>query len=182
MNILDLIIGIILIIFAFFGLRRGLIIEAFYLASFIVGIYGAMYFSDIMADWMSGFVDGEGRQYLAVIAFVVTFVIFVVLIRLLGRLISQLFHAISLGFIDRVCGFLFGLIKGALITSIIIMILNVFHITNFISKDLRRGSVLYTYTESIARYLYKNHEVLAVNDKNICTDAFVIKKHNCVLI
>lgn len=175
MNILDLIIGIIFLIFAFFGLRRGLIIEAFYLASFIVGIYGAMYFSDIMANWMSGFVDGEGRQYLAVIAFIVTFVIFVVLIRLLGRLISQLFHTISLGLIDSVCGFLFGLMKGALITSIIIMILNVFHITNFISKDLRKGSILYTYTESIARYLYKNHEVLAVNDANTCSDAFTVK-------
>ena len=172
MNVLDLIIGIILILFAFAGLRKGLIIEAFYLASFIIGIYGAMYFSDIVADWMSGFVDGSGRQYLAVIAFVVTFVIFVILIRLLGRLISQLFHAINLGFIDKVGGFLFGLIKGALITSVIIVIMNVFHLTDFISKDLRSSSILYTYTESIARILYNNHEVLAVN---ICSDAFMAK-------
>ena len=57
MNVLDIIIGVILILFAFAGLRKGLIIEAFYLASFIVGIYGAMFFSDAVAAWMSGFVN-----------------------------------------------------------------------------------------------------------------------------
>lgn len=174
MNILDLIIGIILILFAIIGLKRGLIIEAFYLASFIIGIYGAMYLSDVVANWMFGFVDG-GKKYIAVIAFIVTFVIFVVLIRILAQLITKLFHAISLGFFNRVGGFFFGLLKGALITSVIILILNVFHITSLISKDLRRSSVLYTYTESIARILYKNHEVVAANDTNTCSDAFTTK-------
>lgn len=180
MNVLDLIIGIILILFAIVGLRKGLIIEAFYLASFIIGIYGAMYFSDIVADWMGGFVE-VGKEYLAVIAFIVTFIIFVVLIRFLGRLVSRLVDAISLGFFDKLGGFFFGVIKGALIVSIIIMIMNIFGITSLINKDLRRGSVLYTYTESIASMLYKNHEVvkgsMAENLNNdICHDAFVIKK------
>ena len=176
MNILDLIIGIILILFAITGLRKGLIIEAFYLASFIVGIYGAMYFSDIVADWMGGFVK-SGKEYLAVIAFIVTFVIFVVLIRFLGRLVSRLVDAISLGFFDKLGGFFFGIIKGALITSIIIMIMNIFQITSLIDKDLRRSSVLYTYTESIAKMLYSKHEVASsstteVIDNNTCTDVF----------
>ena len=109
MNVLDLVIGVILLIFAIAGLRKGLIIEAFYLASFIVGIYGAMYFSDVVADWMAGFVD-VGKEYLAVIAFIVTFILFVVLIRFLGRLVSGLVDAISLGFLDKIGGFFFGII------------------------------------------------------------------------
>ena len=180
MNVLDLIIGIILILFALAGLRKGLIIEPCYLASFIVGIYGAMYFSDMVADWMAGFVE-VAKEYLAVIAFIVTFIIFVVLIRFLGRLVSQLVHAISLGFLDKLGGLFFGVIKGALITSIIIMIMNIFGLTNLINKDLRNGSVLYTYTESLANMLYKNHEVvkgsIAENlNPNTCFDAFAAKK------
>lgn len=159
MNILDLIIGFILILFAIAGLRKGLIIEAFYLASFIVGIYGAMFFSDAVAGWMSGFIE-VGTEYLAIIAFIVTFVLFVVLIRLLGRLFSGLVEAISLGFVDKIGGFFFGALKGALITSIIIMIMNIFGLTAFIGKDVRNGSVLYKYTESIANTLYKNHDVV----------------------
>ena len=65
MNILDLIIGIILVLFAISGLRKGLIIEAFYLASFIVGVYGAMYFSDVVAEWMYTLID-KGAEYVSV--------------------------------------------------------------------------------------------------------------------
>ena len=176
MNVLDLIIGIILLLFAIAGLRKGLIIEAFYLASFIVGIYGAMYFSDVVADWMAGFVD-VGKEYLAVIAFIVTFILFVVLIRFLGRLVSGLVDAISLGFLDKIGGFFFGIIKGALLTSIIIMVMNIFGLSSLIRKDIRKGSILYTYTESLANKLYKNHEVIKGSmsenlNQNTCTDAF----------
>ena len=180
MNVLDLVIGIILLLFAFAGFRKGIVLEAFYLASFIVGIYGAMYFSDIVANWMSGFVE-VGKEYLAVIAFVVTFVLFVVLIRILGRLVSGLVSAISLGFIDKLGGLFFGIVKGALLTSIIIMIMNIFGITNLIRKDIRNGSKLYTYTESLANMLYKNHEVVKGSmsenlEQNTCTDAFAVEK------
>ena len=57
MNVLDIIIGIILLIFALAGLRKGIIVEAFYLASFVVGIYGAMFFSDAMSDWLSDLIN-----------------------------------------------------------------------------------------------------------------------------
>ena len=43
MNYLDIIIGIILLVFGFKGLRKGLIIEVVTLLAFGVGIYGATY-------------------------------------------------------------------------------------------------------------------------------------------
>lgn len=165
MNILDLIIGIILVLFAISGLRKGLIIEAFYLASFIVGVYGAMYFSDVVVEWMYTLID-KGAEYVSVVAFVLTFVIFVVVIRLLGRLISELVSAINLGFFDKLGGFLFGIMKGALIVSVVILVFNVFGITNLISKDLRNNSLLYGATEKIATMLYDNHKVLTENVSN----------------
>ena len=122
MNVLDLIIGVILLIFAIAGLRKGLIIEAFYLASFIVGIYGAMFFSDAVAVWMSDFVKADG-DIIAIIAFILTFIGVMVLVRFLGRMISNLVEAICLGLIDKIGGFIFGLFKGALIVSIFIMIM-----------------------------------------------------------
>lgn len=159
MNVLDLIIGIILILFAIVGLRKGLIIEAFYLASFIVGIFGAMYFSDWVASWLSGFVDAA-LDYLTVIAFIITFVIFVVLTRFLGRLVSDLVSSVHLGFFDKVGGFLFGILKGGLILSVIILIMNVFGLTNLINTNLKRSSFLYPHIENIANMLYRNHEVV----------------------
>ena len=157
MNVLDLIIGIILILFALAGLRKGLIIEAFYLASFVAGVYGAMYFSEAVADWMSDFIS-VGEEYLTIVSFIVTFVLFVILIRFLGRILSGLLDAICLGFIDKIGGFIFGILKGALLVSIIIIVMNVFGLNDLINKNLRQSSPLYSCTESIANMLYEHHD------------------------
>jgi membrane protein required for colicin V production len=158
MNVLDLIIGVILLIFAIAGLRKGLIIEAFYLASFIVGIYGAMFFSDAVAAWMSDFVKADG-DIIAIIAFILTFIGVMVLVRFLGRTISNLVEAICLGLIDKVGGFIFGLFKGALIVSILIMIMNVLGLS-YVVDDVKKDSLLYPQVEEIANVLYKNHDVV----------------------
>lgn len=159
MNFIDIIIGIILLLFALAGLRKGLIIEAFYLASIIIGIYGAMFFSDAMSDWLSEVIN-VAPEYLALVAFIITFIIFMIIIRFLGRLISGLVEAIHLGFIDKIGGFVFGIIKGALLLSILIMTLNIFNIGEVIDKDTRKDSALYTHIENIANTLYKNHELI----------------------
>lgn len=164
MSILDLILGIILLIFAIAGLRKGLIIEAFYLASFIVGIYGAMFFSDAVAVWMSGFIK-NGGEIIAIVAFIITFIGVLILVRILGRLISSLVEAISLGFIDKIGGFFFGALKGALIISIFIMILNVLGLSPIVD-EIRKDSFLYPKTEQIANVLYKNHDVVKESVNN----------------
>lgn len=159
MNILDIIIGIVLLLFAFAGLRKGLIIEAFYLASIIIGLYGAMFFSDAMSNWLAEVINVE-PQYLALVAFILTFILFIVLIRFVGRIISGLVEAIHLGFIDKIGGFIFGIVKGALLLSILIMVLNIFNISDAINNDTRKNSVLYPRIENIANTLYSNHEII----------------------
>lgn len=116
-----------------------------------------MYFSDAVADWMSDFIN-VNEDYLTIISFIVTFIVFVVLMRLLGRILSGLLEAICLGFVDKIGGFVFGALKGVLLVSIIVMIMNVFNATNLINEDLRDSSRLFTFTESIADMLYENHE------------------------
>ena len=159
MNVLDVIIGIVLILFAITGLRKGLIVEAFYLASFVFGAYGAMHFSDAVADWMSDFIN-VSEDYLTIISFIVTFIIVLVLVRFLGRIISRLLEAISLGFLDKIGGFIFGVLKGTLLVSVIVMIMNVFGASDLINNDLRKSSKLYTLTDSIANTIYDNREDL----------------------
>ncbi|MBR4155578.1 MAG: CvpA family protein [Bacteroidales bacterium] len=158
MSVLDVIIGLILLIFAFAGLRKGLIIEAFYLASYIVGIYGAMFFSDTVAAWMSGFIK-DNNDIVAIVAFIITFVAVLILVRFLGRLISSLVEAVSLGFLDKIGGFVFGAVKGALITSVFILILNVLGFSSILD-EIKTDSFLYPKVEGIASVLYKNHDVV----------------------
>ncbi len=182
MNILDLIIGIFLLLFAIAGLRKGLIIESFYLASFIVGIFGAMYFSDWVASWLAGFVDAA-LDYLTVIAFIITFILFVILTRFLGRIVSDIVAAVSLGFFDKIGGFLFGILKGGLILSVLILIMNIFGITNLISTDIKKNSFLYPHIEEIANILYKNHEIVKDSMKNsTVADNNIVKFEDCNIL
>ena len=125
MNFLDIIIAIILFFFAYAGLRNGFIKEAFALAAFFVGIYGAMYFSDFTAETLSKFIN-ISTNTLGIIAFIITFIVLAIIIYLIGRLISSLVEALQLGFFDKLGGFVFGVAKGALLLSILILVLKFF--------------------------------------------------------
>ena len=109
MNYLDIIIAIILLVFGFKGLRKGLIIEVVTLLAFGVGIYGAMHFSDFTAEHLQDFME-INPKYLNTIAFVLTFIILVVLVNLIGRLVSRIIKSLNLGFFDKLGGFLFGIL------------------------------------------------------------------------
>jgi len=155
MNYLDIIIGIILIIFGIRGLTKGIINEVASLAALVVGLYGMFYFSDITANYLKDLIDIK-PEYIATISFLLTFIIFVVIIKLAGKLLSSLLSSLSLGWLDKMGGLVFGVLKGSLITSLLIMLMNVMNISGTIPQEVRDNSLLYRPVEQTAPYLYKN--------------------------
>jgi len=72
MNYIDLVLGIIIILAAIQGFRKGFIVELASLAALVLGIWGAIKFS----DWTAGFITetfGYTSKYLVAISFLVTF-------------------------------------------------------------------------------------------------------------
>ena len=159
MNYLDIIIAIILLVFGFKGLRKGLIIEVVTLLAFGVGIYGAMHFSDFTAEHLQDFME-INPKYLNTIAFVLTFIILVVLVNLIGRLVSRAIKSLNLGFFDRLGGFLFGILKGVLLCSTFVLVLNNLQWTGIIKEEVRQKSFLYPYVEKTVPYLYKGFDLV----------------------
>lgn len=159
MNYLDIIIALVLILFGIKGLRKGLIIEVASLLAFGVGIYGAMHFSDFTASHLQDFMDIK-PQYLNTIAFVLTFIILVVVVNLIGRLIAKLIESLDLGFFDKLGGFLFGVLKGVLLCSTFVLVLNNLQWTGIIKEEVREGSFLYKHVEKTVPYLYKGFDLV----------------------
>ena len=159
MNYLDIIIAIILLLFGLKGLRKGLIVEVVALVAFGAGIYGAMHFSDFTAERLQDFMEIK-PQYLNTIAFVLTFIILVVLVNLIGRLISKAIKSMNLGFFDKLGGFIFGAIKGVLLCSTFVLVLNNLQWTGIIKEEVRQQSFLYTYVEKTVPYLYKGFDLV----------------------
>lgn len=153
-NYLDLLLGVILILFGYFGLRKGLIVEVFSLLALGVGIYGAFRFSEFTAARMEGQFD-VSPEHLNTIAFLVTFIVLAVVVSLLGKLIAKAVKSINLGFLDKFGGFLFGLAKGLLLCSLLIMLFDVFHLGGMIKDETKEESTLYPFVEKTVPYVYQ---------------------------
>ena len=169
MNYLDIIIAIILFLFGWKGLRKGLIIEVVTLLAFGVGIYGAMHFSDFTAAHLQDFMEIK-PQYLNTIAFVLTFIILVVLVNLIGRLVSKLVKSMNLGFFDKLGGFLFGIIKGVLLCSVLLMVLNNFQLLGVVKPEAKEKSRLYPYIEQTVPYVYRGFDLVKDYAKEVLPD------------
>ncbi len=169
MNYLDIIIAIVLFVFGYKGFRKGLIIEVVTLAAFVVGIYGAMHFSDFTASHLQEFME-ISPKHLNTVAFVLTFIILVILVNMIGRAVTKLVQAMELGFVNKMFGFVFGVAKGVLLCSIMVMVLNNFELLGLVKPEVRKESKLYPYIEMTVPYVYQGFDLVKDYAKEVLPD------------
>lgn len=153
MNTIDIVLALILLYGLVRGFFRGLLAEVASLVGIVLGIYGAIHFSHLLAGFFSKNM-GWDSQYVNLIAFAITFVLIVFLISLAGRVLTKIAAFAALGLVNKFLGGAFGLIKVAFLVSVVIMF---FKATNeeidIISEESLERSVLYEPIESIAPIL-----------------------------
>jgi membrane protein required for colicin V production len=143
MNYFDLIIIVVLLWSAYRGITRGFIIMAASLAALILGIWGAIRFSDLTAGLLTRQFDIH-TQYLGLIAFALTFIAIVIVVHLIARAADKLLKAVALGFVNRLLGLVFAVLKNAFILSIILVVLNAIdQRTPFLPEEQVENSILY---------------------------------------
>lgn len=123
MNWIDFVIIALLAFGLIQGFIDGLIIEIAELAALVLGIWGAIHFSWWTADKLAGWFD-MNSSWTGVISFAVTFIVIVTVVYLVGKILDSVMKAISLGFINKTLGAVFGVLKTALILSVIFVFLN----------------------------------------------------------
>ena len=172
MNYIDIIILLMLVGFGIGGWRKGLITEAATLLGLGVGLYGAFHFSDFTASKLVEWVE-INPKYLNVIAFAVTFIVLTILVNLLGRLVAKLVKSINLGFIDRIGGFVFGIAKGILICSLLVMLINALELKGVLKDKTKQESKLYPYVEMTVPYVYEGFQLVKEAVKNVGSEGEV---------
>jgi membrane protein required for colicin V production len=159
MNYLDIIIAIVLFLFGYKGFRKGLIIEVVTLLAFGVGIYGAMHFSDFTAEHLQEVME-INPKYLNTFAFVLTFILLVILVNMIGRAITEMVKAMNLSFWNKLGGFGFGVAKGVLLCSVLLLVLNNFQLTGLVKPEVKEQSKLYPYIEKTVPYVYRGFDLV----------------------
>lgn len=152
------IIDIVLVALLGFGLIRGFFkgffVEVASLVALIAGIYGAIHFSYYVADLLIEHVDWSEKT-INITAFAITFIIIVLVIALAGKALTKLADFAALGFLNKLLGGVFGLLKIGLILSIILIIFDKMNNTiTFVDEEHTQDSVLYEPVKSLAPMLF----------------------------
>ncbi len=154
MNYIDLIIVTLLVIGIARGFIDGFIREFASLLALILGIWGAIKFSSLVAAKLYDYFDMSGK-YVGIIAFIITFIIIVIIVHFIGMAVDKFVESISLGFFNRLLGLVFGFLKNALILSVFFVILNAIDAKHpFLPREAISHSKFYTPIADIAPAIF----------------------------
>ena len=148
MNKLDIIIFILVLIPALFGLKNGFLRSIFALIGIITGLFLATNFNDQVSNAMS-FIKADPK-ILSIISFVVIIVLtYLIFVTIAGKISRFNFVTKT---IDKLFGVSFGILKGLIIASLILL-LSASTISFFSKKEIET-SKLYSSVINIAPDVY----------------------------
>lgn len=168
MNILDIIIGVILLIAFYSGFKKGLFVALASLVGLIAGVIGAVYFSDFAGGYISKWFNwSDGTTRLA--AFAVTFLGIVFLVSTAGKFLTKIADFAMLGIVNKLLGGVFALLQYAFILSVLFMFLNNSGFSHLLINDENKiESKLYTPVAYLAPLVIP--KILEEWDKHRITD------------
>jgi membrane protein required for colicin V production len=119
MTLADLLIVVVLAVSVISAFIKGFLLEIFSLAGVIFGLFFAAANYMELAPWILRFVHEKDVANL--IAFVVIALLIMVLAGLAGRLLRSVIRTVGLGILDRLAGAVFGLAKGCIVVTLVLM-------------------------------------------------------------
>jgi membrane protein required for colicin V production len=124
MNPLDWLLAVLLAYSVIRAAMRGFFREAFALAGLVLGFFLACWNYRIAATDLLGIVNTLPLAQL--LAFVLILFVTMLLATLIGKLLSKTASAIGLGFLDRLGGAVFGLLRGGLLALALLLAVTAF--------------------------------------------------------
>ena len=123
MNIIDVIILICLVPAVFQGYRKGFISQAISIVSLVVGIWASARFADMVTVWIAQYITAS-EPVLKLVAFALILILVFLALGLIGRLLESILNFAFLGWVNRLLGIVFSLLKTLLIIALVIILFN----------------------------------------------------------
>ena len=150
METLDIIILICFIPAVIRGVHKGFIEQAVALVSLVLGAWLAFKFSSSVSVWLQPYLE-VSETVLGVVSFALVVVVAVVLLFIAGRLLTGIVKLVMLGWLDRLLGLAFALLKAALIIGLVIILFDTLNLKfELVPTAKLDASVLYTPIKDLA--------------------------------
>lgn len=150
MNILDIILLICFVPAIVQGIRKGFIAQAVSIISIIAGIWASARFANVVTEWIGQYITAS-EQVLKVVAFAIILIAVFLLLAALGKLLEGMFKLVMLGWLNKLLGVVFALLKTGLIVGLAIIAFNSLNDTfGFVKQSILNESVLYPPLKKLA--------------------------------
>ena len=154
MNFIDYIIIFILFFSLIGGYKNGLIAEVASIAALILGIWGAIHFSQITTEQLIKYFKLQ-TVYLDIISFAVTFVIIVILVHIVADVVSKMVEPGLLGVFNKMGGVIVGMMRSLLFLSITLLIFDkIDNDMHFIPENAKKESRMYESIRNLAPSIF----------------------------
>lgn len=176
MNLLDISILIVITLTTIRGIFKGIIQGAATILGIIASFFLASFYYKTLALWLTGFFPNH-KIVLLIFCFVLIFILGMFLVHLLAIITRGAIRLALLGWLDRLLGGLFGLIKGAVLVFFLVTTLMLFYPQSSpIVKDSRFFPSILTLTEKITFLIPDKIKEDFLNKKNELQDILKGKK------
>jgi len=156
MNVLDIILGALLLFGLVRGFMKGLFVEVASLVALIAGVYGAIHFSYYAAEFLMTRTE-LNEKTINLAAFAITFVVIIIAISLAGKALTKLADFAALGILNKLLGGVFGVLKIGLILSVLLIVFSKMNsVVPFVGEEDIKESVLYKPVKSLAPLVFPN--------------------------
>ncbi len=147
---LDIILSICLVAALIQGIIKGFTDQIIALVSIIAGTWIAYKFSKVVCGMILPYLQISER-ILYIIVFILMVAVVIILFHLVGKIIKASIQFVMLGWLDRVLGGVFALLKAALILGILIILFNTINSAfGIIPESEIDKSVIYTPLKRLA--------------------------------
>ena len=144
---IDIVFLLILLFFTVSAAARGLIKEFFGKAAFVAGIVAAVLCTPLLEPFVG---DGiRNALFAKVVSFLLIFIIAFLVVKIVQEIVSRIFSGDILQGLDRALGFVFGIVEGLAVISLVIVALKVQ--PWFDTRPLFDSSIFYRILDGVIR-------------------------------
>ena len=150
MGILDIILLICFIPAVVRGISKGFVEQLIALLSIIIGAWVAYHFGGIISEWAAGYLH-VNEKVLNVICFTLIVIVAVLILFLIGKLITGVIKIVMLGWLNRLLGLVFALLKAALVLGLLVTLFDSLNgLLGIVSQETLDESFMYPWLKNFA--------------------------------